>query len=85
VLCKFDGTDWARLCTIEMKTEGNKLMLAIPRSEIGRDGDLFNLEFKWADNYTEKDIWSFYTEGDTAPYGRLNYVYSNAVEKNDNQ
>lgn len=84
VLCRFNGAEWEKVCTLDMKTEGNKLMLAIPRSAIGMEDELFNLEFKWADNYTKNDIWSFYTEGDTAPYGRLNYVYSNAVEKKDN-
>ena len=35
--------------------------------------DGFN--FKWADNYIENDVNSFYTKGDAAPYGRLCYRY----------
>ena len=35
-----------------------------------------SLRFKWADNYTDGDIYSFCTRGDAAPYGRLNRVYT---------
>lgn len=35
-----------------------------------------SLQFKWADNYIEGDLYSFYTRGDAAPYGRLNRVYT---------
>ncbi len=71
------GWDWARVGSVTMKTEGNKLMVRVPRSSVGAAGDLFHVEFKWADNYTDKDLWSFYTDGDAAPYGRMNYVFSN--------
>ncbi len=82
VLSVYEGYGvWKKVCTVSMKTEGNKLMLAIPRDKIGMKGELFDLQFKWADNYDKNDIWSFYTKGDAAPYGRLNYVYSNAVLK----
>ncbi len=56
----------------EIRYEGNKLMLKVSKSLIDSHGG-FN--FKWADNYVENDITSFYTNGDTAPYGRLNYRY----------
>lgn len=72
------GWDWTRSGTLQMQISGNKLMLAVPRSSIGAADELFHIEFKWADNYTDNDIWSFYEHGDTAPYGRLNYVFSNA-------
>ncbi len=72
------GWDWARVGSVKMKIEGNKMMVAVPRSSVGATGNLFHVEFKWADNYTDNDIWSFYTDGDTAPYGRLNYVFSNS-------
>jgi len=34
-------------------------------------------QFKWADNYTPSDVYSFYTRGDAAPLGRLNYCWQN--------
>lgn len=72
------GWEWSNVGTVKMKIDGNKMMVAVPRSSIGASDSLFHLEFKWADNYKDDDIWSFYTDGDAAPYGRLNYVYSNS-------
>ncbi len=72
------GWEWSNVGSVSMKIEGNKMMVAVPRSAIGVAGNLFHLEFKWADNYKDNDIFSFYTDGDAAPYGRLNYVYSNS-------
>lgn len=56
----------------EIRFEGNKLMLAVDKDVIGYEN---NLSFKWADNYNENDFRSFYTSGDSAPYGRLCYSY----------
>ena len=47
-------------------------MIKLAKSDIEESE---NLTFKWADNYNENDIYSFYTQGDCAPYGRLCYVY----------
>ncbi len=56
----------------EIRYEGNKLMLSISKSISGiSDG----FSFKWADNYIENNVYSFYTSGDSAPYGRLCYRY----------
>jgi len=72
------GWNWARVGTVKMKISGNKMMIAVPRGTIGAADNLFHVEFKWADNYTDNDIWSFYEHGDAAPYGRMNYVFSNS-------
>lgn len=78
-LQKSEGSwKWSTVGTVKMKKTGNKLMIAIPRSMIGIKKSLFHVEFKWADNYEDNNIWSFYTNGDSAPYGRLNYVFSNS-------
>lgn len=76
--CK-GGWDWEKVSEIEYKAEGNKLMFSIPKNALGLDiGSEINIEFKWSDNYQgEGDFWSFYLDGDTAPYGRLNYVFVN--------
>jgi len=56
----------------EIRYEDNKLMLKVSKTLIdSADG----LCFKWADNYIENDVNSFYTKGDAAPYGRLCYCY----------
>lgn len=80
-----DGTS-ERVGTCDMKVEGNKLMISVSRKLIGTEGTLLNLQFKWADNYqrTEDgslDVFSFYTNGDAAPIGRMTYVFSEKVNK----
>ena len=56
----------------EIRYENNKLMLRVSKALIdSADG----FSFKWADNYIENDVNSFYTKGDAAPYGRLCYCY----------
>lgn len=37
---------------------------------------LNELWFKWTDNSDIYDPYSFYTTGDSAPYGRLNYTFA---------
>ena len=78
VLSKYnaDGT-WSKAGTAKMKVEGNKLMLSVSRELLGISGEntVLDLKFKWADNYTDGDLMSFYTKGDSAPYGRLNWMY----------
>ena len=58
----------------EIRFEGNRLMLRVPKAVLGM-GCRTAFTFKWADNYTDGDIMSFYTKGDSAPYGRLNWMY----------
>ncbi|MDR0287407.1 MAG: hypothetical protein LBI03_06880 [Clostridiales bacterium] len=79
VLEKSDGGwSWSEAGTVSYKLEGNQMMLMVPKSLLEIDGDNVNIQFKWADNYQgEGDIWSFYSDGDVAPYGRMNYVYTN--------
>ncbi len=56
----------------EIRYEGNRLMLGVSKSLVdSADG----FTFKWADNYIVNDVYSFYTNGDAAPYGRLCYRY----------
>lgn len=56
----------------EIRYEGSKLMLKVSKALVdSADG----FSFKWADNYIENDVNSFYTKGDAAPYGRLCYCY----------
>lgn len=80
-----NGWGWEKAGDVKMKIEGNKIMLAISRADLGipdnNGATLIDIQFKWADNYQKDeegnfDIWTFYKDGDAAPYGRLNYVYS---------
>ena len=54
------------------------LEIALPKSVLNI-GDEPDFEFKWNDNMqTPGDIMDFYVNGDTAPGGRFNYVYTSS-------
>lgn len=77
VLEKRTQSGWEKCAVLEYKAEGNKLQFCIPADVLGLSGEKYSLQFKWVDNYQgEDDFWSFYKDGDTAPYGRFNYVYT---------
>ncbi|MBE6782607.1 MAG: hypothetical protein E7536_01185 [Ruminococcaceae bacterium] len=56
----------------QIRFEENKLMLKVKKTDVDFNGKTL---FKWADNCVAGDVNSFYTKGDAAPYGRLNFVY----------
>lgn len=62
----------------EFVRSGNVLTERIARADVGLDGTL-NFEFKWVDN-ASGDIMNFYTDGNAAPLGRFNYVYTECEE-----
>ncbi|MBR4768065.1 MAG: hypothetical protein IK088_03715 [Lachnospiraceae bacterium] len=73
---KRTSSGWEKIGEALFTVRGNKLQLEVPLSLLGLDGGPVSIQFKWADNYQgEDDIFSFYLNGDAAPYGRLNYVY----------
>lgn len=73
---------WEICGKVAYKQAGQAMQLEIPFEMLGiTDPDDIHLEFKWADNYQgEDDIWSFYRNGDAAPYGRMNFVYGTLAD-----
>jgi hypothetical protein len=69
---------WEKSAEIKYFLKGNQMVISIPRSVLGLgSGTSADFEFKWNDNMTkEGDIMDFYVSGDSAPFGRFNYVYS---------
>ena len=68
---------WESIGDADIRFEGNQLMLRVPKALLGFDeNDSVSFTFKWADNYEDGNIMSFYTKGDSAPYGRLNWVFA---------
>ena len=67
--------------TVAYRTEGNRMMIAVPLSLMGIEDYLaINMEFKVADSETVYDeMEDFYCDGDIAPLGRLNFVFNNYV------
>lgn len=57
-----------------IRFEGNQLMLSVQKALLGL-GENGSFRFKWADNCDPADLYNYYTHGDSAPYGRLNWVY----------
>ena len=77
---RYSGNDtafhWSKAADVQYSVKGDMMMVAIPKAALGINGTDFTIQFKWSDNCTSGDFYSFYTDGDAAPYGRLNYVYS---------
>jgi len=73
------GWHWLPRAEVKFRVEGKELMLAIPRQVLGiapAESSL-QFEFKWADNIqNEDDIDDFTINGDSAPFGRFNYLYT---------
>jgi len=73
------GWRWVPVGRAPIRVEGNEMMLAISKNLLSLDNGKvpFEIHFKWADNIEgDWSIEDFYLNGDTAPYGRLNFVYS---------
>ncbi|MDR0575441.1 MAG: hypothetical protein LBG96_15725 [Tannerella sp.] len=68
---------WDNMSECEYAVKNNILVITIPRKWLELDGKEVDIEFKWNDNMQEEgNIMDFYVNGDTAPCGRFNYVYS---------
>ncbi|MCR5781421.1 MAG: hypothetical protein K6G90_01665 [Clostridia bacterium] len=74
---RFDGEKgWSKAGSARIDIDGNRLMLAVPKTALGIDGDSFAVDFKWTDNiHADFGAADFYLYGDTAPTGRFNYRY----------
>lgn len=81
---KFSGETLQSSGTAKYFVQGNYIFYEIPMSALNvRSAD--QLEIKITDNIlTFKDIDAFYTDGECAPIGRLNYAYKLASAKDIN-
>ena len=69
--------EWEAVAECKFAVNVDKLEFAIPREVLGIDGEEVDIEFKWNDNMQDNgNIMDFYVNGDTAPGGRFNFVYS---------
>jgi len=68
--------EWEEVAAVPFSLNNNKLALGVDRQVLGVEGKV-DIEFKWNDNMQENgNIMDFYVNGDTAPGGRFNFVYS---------
>lgn len=69
--------EWELVAEIKFAINNNKLEIGINRKVLGIAGKEIDMEFKWNDNLQENgNIMDFYVNGDTAPGGRFNFVYT---------
>lgn len=69
--------EWQSVAQTKFAVSNNKLELEINRSILNLKGKEIDMEFKWNDNMQENgNIMDFYVNGDTAPGGRFNFVYT---------
>ena len=69
--------EWEPVTQTKFAFSHNKLELEIKREILNLNGKDIDIEFKWNDNMQENgNIMDFYVNGDTAPGGRFNFVYS---------
>jgi hypothetical protein len=70
------GWAWRDIGVAEYRTEGNQLMLAVPRALLGMEGRALSFDFHWADNIPCSGyIEDFFLYGDSAPSRRFDYRY----------
>ena len=84
-VARYNGTDNAFsfevIGEISYRVKGNQMMIAVPLDMLGvTHCDYMNFHFKWADSDSKiTTMEQFYTEGDVAPLGRLNYVFNTSL------
>ena len=75
-LQKYSDGEWTTVYRVTTVQEGRTLMYRFPFAEISLT-DPINIEFKWSDNMqNDDDPLDWYVNGDTAPGGRFNFVYT---------
>ena len=71
-----NGWNWKKVGYIEYKKGYKEMEISVPRVMLDIKKTI-NLEFKWSDNMqTDGDINDFLINGDVAPSGRFNYLYT---------
>ncbi len=84
-VAKYNGKDGAYsfeiVGEVSYRAKGNQLMIAVPLEMLGVSHcDYMNFYFKWVDSESKiTTMEQFYTEGDVAPLGRLNYVFNTVM------
>ena len=84
-VAKYNGTDGAFsfevIGEVSYRAKGNQMMIAVPLELLGVEHcDYMNFNFKWVDSDSRiTTMEQFYTEGDVAPLGRLNYVFNTVM------
>ena len=69
--------EWKAIGESKFAVNNNKLEIEITKQLLNLLGNDIDIEFKWNDNMQENgNIMDFYVNGDTAPGGRFNFIYT---------
>ncbi|MBN2451229.1 MAG: hypothetical protein JXR77_12620 [Lentisphaeria bacterium] len=70
-------TAWTEVCGVPVRTAGQRMELAVPRSALGEDAPDGTpaLDFHWADGILRIAVEEFGSNGDSAPNRRCNYRF----------
>ncbi len=85
-VARYNGADGAYsyeiIGEVSYRAKENKMMIAVPLEMLGiTNPNGIKFGFKWADSDTKiTTMEQFYTDGDAAPLGRLNYTFQNCVD-----
>lgn len=75
----WDNKKWVTISKTTFMIDKNKLMITVPFQILRIENQPINIEFKWCDNMQNyNDPLEWYINGDAAPGGRFNYIYSPA-------
>ena len=72
----YENGVWRTISDVASETEGNRMFVTIPRSVLQGISADPDIEFKWSDNMQQADPMDWYVNGDAAPGGRFNYIYT---------
>lgn len=76
-LQKYENKAWHNVMQLNRKLANNQMMVTLPLDVIQLKVDAVSIEFKWSDNMQDtEDALDWYLNGDAAPGGRLNFVYT---------
>lgn len=78
-----EGYETEDVCEIDYAVNGKTLVMSVPKSALGINGEDYTVNFKWTDNVQDEDgsgafkgeILDFYRTGDVAPGGRFKYSF----------
>ncbi len=71
------GWEWETVYKADYSIKNNIMQIKIPRECFGLEKGTPSFSFKWSDNNCiDGDIFTFYTDGDTAPGGRFCFAFN---------
>ena len=79
MLQRYENNVWTNMSQINCLVDNKNMMMTLSRNDIGLSSAI-DIEFKWSDNMQEEDPLDWYLNGDVAPGGRFNYVYSRSLK-----